>query len=95
MSVTREVIDLTLTFNTSPAIKLTCAGLAGCTANGSTITFNVKQIFDGWYASDTTFGSLSTLTLPFTIQGGTVRGTVNISLRNTMGLSNTMGFNLP
>ena len=95
MSVTREVIDLTLTFNTSPPIKLTCGGLAGCTASGSTITFNVKQIFDGWYASDTTFGSLSTLTLPFTIQGGTVRGTVNITLRNTMGFSNMMGFNLP
>jgi cytochrome c peroxidase len=95
MSVTREVIDLTLTFNTSPPIKLTCGGLAGCTASGSTITFSVKQIFDGWYASDTTFGSLSTLSLPFTIQGGTVRGTVNISLRNTMGFSNTMGFNLP
>jgi hypothetical protein len=92
-STLREVTQMSLTFNTSTPVKLSCGGVAGCSVSGATITFDVKTLFDNWFKSDTTFGSLSTLRLPLTISGG-VHGTVNVTFRNSMGASNTVTFNL-
>jgi hypothetical protein len=58
------------------------------------VIFDVKTLFDVWYAEDATFGSLSTLRLPFSIQG-VVQGKVWVSLRNREGLSSPLSFSLP
>jgi hypothetical protein len=92
-STLREVTQMSLTFNTSTKVNLSCGGVAGCSVSGSTITFDVKSLFDNWFTSDQTFGSLSTLRLPLTISGA-VQGSVNVTFRNSMGASNTVTFSL-
>jgi hypothetical protein len=93
-STLREVTELYLTFDTTPKVKLSCGSTAGCSVNGNTITFNVSSMFAAWYAGDTTFGSLSLLRLPLSINGGNVRGSVDVRLRNRQGFSNVVSFNL-
>ena len=58
------------------------------------MTLDVKSLFDAWFLQDTLFGGTSTLQVPLSVQG-TVRGTVSVSLRNSLGGSNTMAFALP
>jgi hypothetical protein len=94
MSTPREVTDLILAFNTTPAVRLSCGSAPGCSASGSTLTFDVRSLFVPWFAADTTFGSLGTLRLPLSIQG-TVRGSVAVRLRNSRGISNPVSFALP
>src|SRR6185436_2286558 len=93
-STMREVNAITLQFNTSPTVRLSCGGVSGCSVSGSSITLNVKSLFDAWFANDVTFGSLSVLRLPLSIQG-TVHGSIGITLQNSQGVSNMMFFPLP
>jgi hypothetical protein len=46
------------------------------------------------FSADATFGSLSILSLPFSIHGA-VQGKVWVSLRNREGLSSLLSFSLP
>jgi len=94
MSTPREVTDLILVFNTTPAVRLSCGSAPGCSTSASTLTFDVRSLFDPWFAADTKFGSLGTLRLPLSIQG-TVHGSVAVRLRNSRGTSNAMSFALP
>ena len=93
-SNSREVTHLNLQFQTTPGVRLSCGSASGCQVSGSSITFDVKTLFDGWYAADATFGSLSSLSLPFSIQGA-IQGKVWVSLRNREGLSTPLSFSLP
>jgi hypothetical protein len=93
-STMREVTALSLQFDTTPAVRLDCGAVSGCAAQGATVTLDVKPLFDAWFASDRSFGSLNVLRLPLTVPQ-TVHGTVTVTLRNAKGLSNTMSFPLP
>lgn len=59
-----------------------------------TLTFDVKTMFNGWYSADSTYGSLVTLRLPLKIQGD-VHGLVAVTLRNAIGVSVPVTFQLP
>jgi len=93
-STALSVTEMALQFFTSPAIQLGCGTASGCTVSGSTLTFDVKTLFDNWYATSSQFGSLSTLRLPLSLQGS-VHGTITVTLRNTLGTSNTISVPLP
>jgi hypothetical protein len=92
MSALREVTQLRLRFETTPAVRLNCG--TGCSVSGNELTFDVKPLFDAWYGGDSVFGSLSNLRLPLSIQGA-VSGTVFVTLGNSLALSNSMSFPLP
>jgi hypothetical protein len=94
LSTPREVTQLSLTFNTTPAVTLSCGSVSGCSASGSAMTFDVRSLFDSWFNGDSVFGSLSTLHLPFSISG-TVHGNVAVRLQNSMGSSAAKSFPLP
>ena len=94
-STPREVTQLTLTFKTGPKVSLNCSGLPGCYASGQTLTLDVQTFFAEWFSADTAYGSLSVLHFPLSISGGTVRGTVDVTLSNNSGVSNTKSFTLP
>jgi hypothetical protein len=94
ISSTREVRTLTFQFNTTAPIRLSCGGVAGCTANGATISFTVTSLFNSWYASNPAYGSLATVRVPFNIQG-TISGSISVTLTNSVGNSNTMSFTIP
>jgi sugar lactone lactonase YvrE len=94
LSTSREVTQLNLQFQTTPEVRLSCGTVSGCAVFGSSLSFNVKGLFDTWYATDKTFGSLSTLRLPFSIDGS-VQGRVSVTLRNGQGLSSALWFALP
>jgi sugar lactone lactonase YvrE len=94
LSSTREVKDLILRFNTTKEVRLSCGTVAGCSSSGSVLTFDVRSLFDTWYAGDTTFGSLTALRIPLTIPAS-VHGSVSISLRNSRGESPSTSFPLP
>jgi hypothetical protein len=93
-SNTRDMGQLTMRFDTTPPVRLSCGATSGCFASGSSVFIDVSAEFASWFALNTELGSLSNLRLPFSIQG-TVRGTVFINLRNSAGLSNTVSFPLP
>jgi hypothetical protein len=93
-STSREVTQLVLHFNTSPAVRLNCGSVTGCSVSGTTLTFDVRSLFDAWYASDTVHGSLSTLRLPFSVQGS-FKGSASVSLQNNEGVSATSVFTFP
>jgi len=94
LSTTREVTQLSLQFNTSPAVRLSCGTVRGCSVAAQTLSLDVRSEFDRWFAADATFGSLSTLKVPLLIEGS-VRGTVAVTLRNARGISNVMFVTLP
>jgi uncharacterized repeat protein (TIGR01451 family) len=94
-STSREVTQLNLSFDTVPKVQLSCGALAGCSVSGNTLTLDVTPMFTGWFNADTAFGGLAQLRLPFGIEGGTVTGTVAVSLRNRQGVSNSVSFALP
>jgi uncharacterized repeat protein (TIGR01451 family) len=83
-STAREVSELILEFKTTPRLQLACGSVPGCSVSGSTLRFDVQSLFENWYRSDSTYGSLTTLTLPWAIQGS-VRGAVSVKLRNSQG----------
>jgi hypothetical protein len=56
--------------------------------------FDVRPIFDPWFASDTTYGSMSTLRFPFEL-GGTVAGSLSVTLTNDQGTSNAVTVTIP
>src|SRR5262249_32706168 len=89
----QEVTELILRFDTQPSIRLSCGAIVGCSVSANTLTLDVKALFEAWFAADKQFGSASVLRVPFAIQGG-VRGAVAVSLRNRLGISNTMSFPL-
>ena len=93
-STSREVTQLTLQFQTTPAVTLTCGNTPACSTSGASLTLDVKQQFDTWFAGDKVYGSASTLTVPLSIEG-TVRGTIVVSLRNAQGSSNSLSVPLP
>jgi uncharacterized repeat protein (TIGR01451 family) len=93
-STPRSITDLVVQFFATSPLQLSCGTVAGCTASGSTLTFDVRQLFDGWFSGNTQFGGLSTFRLPLTVQG-ILHGSVSVSLKNGLGLSNTMSFPLP
>ncbi len=82
------------TRSTTAKVSLSCGSVSNCSASSSTINFDVRSLFAGWFGSDTTFGSLSSLHLPFSISG-TVHGTVAVTLSNSMGTSQAASFPLP
>jgi len=86
---------LNLSFDTIPRVRLSCGALAGCSVSGNTLTFDVAPMFTQWFNGDTAFGGLAQLQLPFGIEGGTVTGTVTVTLRNRQGVSNSVSFALP
>jgi len=94
MSNTRDLNSVTFTFGTTPSVKLNCGSLAGCSVNGTSITFDIQSLFSAWYAADVTYGGASTLRVPIVIDGSLV-GNVNVSVRNSRGPSNTLSFPLP
>jgi hypothetical protein len=51
-------------------------------------------MFDSWFSGSSQFGGLTTLRLPLSIQGN-VHGTVTVSLKNALGVSNSVNFMLP
>jgi uncharacterized repeat protein (TIGR01451 family) len=94
ISNSREVTQLSLLFSTSPAPTLSCGNLAGCAVSGSNLTLDVKSLFDGWFSGNTQFGGSTVLHVPLTIEG-TIKGSIIVSLRNSVGFSNTSTFTLP
>jgi hypothetical protein len=94
LSTMREVTQMSLTFSTNTAVTLNCGSVSGCSVSGPTMTFDVRSLFDAWFSSDTKFGSLTTLHLPFSISG-TVHGTIAVRLGNSLGLSKPASFPLP
>ena len=94
LSTAREVTRLVVRFETTPPVRLNCDVPVDCAVSGPTITFDVKSLFDAWFARDTTFGSLSTVRLPFLIPT-TVHGDVWITMINSLGPSNSVSFKLP
>lgn len=94
LSSTKEIRNLVLQFNTSSPIQLSCGGVAGCSANGATISFNLSSVFSAWYAANPASGSLAILRVPFTVQGN-LTGSIAVSLTNSVGNSNTMNFPIP
>ncbi len=93
-STTREISQFSLSFNTLTAVTLSCGSVSGCSVSGSTLTFDVKSMFDSWFSNSTAFGSLSRLHLPLSISG-TVHGSVLVRLQNSMGISVPSSFTLP
>ena len=95
-STAREINQLVLRFDTAPAVRLSCGSIGKemCAVSHSTLILNVKDRFDYWYATDTEFGSLTTLRLPLSITGN-VAGNVHVTLRNSMGQSAPVTFPLP
>jgi hypothetical protein len=93
-STPREVTQLTLTFKTNPRVSLSCAAQSGCSAFGQTLILDVRKFFTEWFTSDTIYGSLSVLHVPLSIAGGKLRGTIDVTLSNSSGVSNTKSFNL-
>jgi hypothetical protein len=95
LSAAREVTQLSLSFNTVPRIRLSCGTTAGCSAAGNILTLDVAPLFTQWFNDNATFGGLAQLRLPIRIEGGGVEGTVDVTLRNTKGESNSRSFTLP
>jgi hypothetical protein len=95
LSAAREVTQLSLSFNTTPRVTLSCGTNAGCSVAGNTLTLDVASLFSSWFNANTHVGGLARLRLPFRIEGGRVRGTVAVVLRNTKGESNSQSFTLP
>jgi hypothetical protein len=93
-STTRDVTFLTLNFLTTPAVRPSCGRTLKCAVDGTAIRIDVKDFFDAWYASDTSFGGLSLLRLPLAFEAD-VHGTVFIALENSAGFSNVVSFILP
>jgi hypothetical protein len=93
-STPREVTQLTLTFKTNPRVSFSCAAQSGCSSFGQTLILDVEKFFTEWFTSDTVYGSLSVLHVPLSIAGGKLRGTVDVTLSNSSGVSNTKSFNL-
>jgi uncharacterized repeat protein (TIGR01451 family) len=94
-SAARQVTQLSLSFNTVPAIRLSCGATPRCISAGNTVTLDVEQQFAQWFNGNPEFGGLAQLRLPFTIEGGAVKGGVAVKLRNTKGESNSQTFALP
>jgi hypothetical protein len=94
MSPMREVSDLILEFHTNSPVRLSCGTTNGCSASESSLTFDVREMFNSWFAEDSTFGSLSMMRIPLSIPAS-VHGSVVITLRNSRGPSNSMSFALP
>jgi hypothetical protein len=94
-SPSREVTEMSLAFDTTPAVRLHCGTVSGCSVSGNTITLDVSSFFRAWFISDTIYGGLSLLRLPLSISGGSVKGTVSVILGNNQGLSNQASFSLP
>jgi len=94
-STAREVTAVSLLFNTTPKVLLSCGAIAGCSVSGSTLTLDVSPMFSRWFSGNSGFGGLAQLRLPFSIQGGQVTGTVGVTLKNTHGESNSQTFAIP
>jgi len=93
-STPREVTQLILRFNTTPPSKVSCGSVTDCSSSGDTLPLDVKSMFDNWFATHPDFGSSSSLRVPLSIDGN-LQGTAVISLRNSMGTSNSSVFPLP
>ncbi len=87
---------MTFAFSTpaSTVVKTSCGGLSGCTAAGSTLTFDVQSLFTNWYSADVTFGGAAHLRVPFTFDHS-FTGAVSIQVRNSRGTSNFTLVSIP
>jgi hypothetical protein len=90
----REVRALSFRFNTPEPVQINCGGTPGCVAFGPSVSFNVSNAFNIWYANNTGYGTLATIRVPITLNG-VQGGTVSVTLRNDEGESDAMSFNLP
>jgi hypothetical protein len=95
LSTAREVTQLMLSFDTNPRVVLSCGNAPGCSVSGNTVTLEVGSMFSQWFGANNEFGGLANLRLPLRIEGGSVRGRVAVTLRNTKGESNSQSFALP
>ena len=95
LSTSREVTQLSLAFSTTPKVRLRCGAIPGCSASDDVLTLDVAPLFTDWFNRDSTFGGLAQLRLPLSIEGGSVKGTVTVTFRNTKGQSNSQSFALP
>jgi sugar lactone lactonase YvrE len=93
-STAREVTQMKLQFHTSPAAVVGCGATPDCVATANTLTLDVKPLFDAWFLGDALYGSTSVLRVPLSIQG-TVNGSIQIWLRNSMGFSFPVFVQLP
>jgi uncharacterized repeat protein (TIGR01451 family) len=93
-STPREITEVVLQFDTTPAVRLSCGLASGCSVSGSTLTLDVRRLFDAWYILNPGFGSVSTIYVPLSIQGQ-VGGKVWLTLRNSYGASIPVAFPLP
>jgi sugar lactone lactonase YvrE len=94
LSTPREITHLHLQFNTTPHVRLSCGESAVCTVYGNVFILDVKSMFDSWFRGDSTFGSLSLIRLPLTIEGS-LRGTISVTARNSIGQSSRVEVPLP
>ena len=92
LSTSLEVTQLNLVFNTNPKVRLSCGPVSGCSAAGNSLTLDVASLFREWFSSDAAVGGLAQLRLPLSIEGGAAQGTVDVTVRNRQGLSNTLSF---
>ena len=90
----REVTQLSLSFTTSPEVRLSCGTTAGCSSSGKTLTLDVAPLFNQWFNNDNTSGGLALLRFPLSISGA-VKGSVAVTLKNSKGQSNSQSFALP
>ena len=58
------------------------------------LSLDIRSLSDSWFASDTQYGSVSTLHVPLTFTGK-LSGTLGISFRNSLGTSNTLSVSVP
>jgi uncharacterized repeat protein (TIGR01451 family) len=93
-STSREITQLVLAFLGNPTVTASCGNVSGCTASGSTLTLDVKSLFETWFTSDSQYGSVSTLHVPLSIVGK-FNGSILVSLRNTLGPSNPLNIPVP
>jgi uncharacterized repeat protein (TIGR01451 family) len=93
-STAREVTQLTVRFQLSRQVRLSCGDVPGCSVSGNAIVLDVKSMFDTWFGSDTLFGSASRLNVPLHINRS-LQGAITIDLKNRFGTSNAVNVTLP
>jgi predicted RNase H-like nuclease len=93
-STMREVTSISLEFQTSSRVQLSCGDVPGCSVDGSAVTLDVRALFADWFANNTALGSLGLLRLPLGVDSS-LQGTVTVRVRNSLGASNAQVFPLP
>jgi hypothetical protein len=94
-STPRDLAELKLRFVTAPQVRANCGTTPACTADGNTLTLDVGPQFAEWFQGNPAYGGLSQLSVPLTVQGASVHGSIFFTLTNSQGASNTVSLLLP